>query len=601
MSAGNGAEAVRWNLGRIYEGPEDPAIRGDEEEVDRRVERFQRHRGVMREPDVGARKVREVVEELEQIRALSDRLVTYAALAASADQRDRTLASLYARLEERHRLWSAKILFAELDLRRLPAEALQRLIDSSEMARYRHFLEYQSQLAPHTLSEGEEQVAMKKNIAGRDAQVRFREEQAAQLDFGTLRVDGEDRPMTMASLVSLQEHPDPEVRFAARDRLNRTYRASRSVFAFLYGNVVKDQGIETDLRSFAEPIEVENVPNEIPGPVVRNLLDAGRRHLGLLHEYYRWKADKLGVARLRTCDLAAPLPGAKPDPIPWDRAQELVIGGFRRISPEFAEEVGRFFEEERIDAGPRPGKRGGAFCASVPGRKPHVLMNYTGTVNTMITLAHELGHGIHFVLSGEAQPYLQAYNMSKVIAEVASEFGECLLRDHLLETSEDESLKRKLLVSEVERFTGVIYRQLFYTEFELAAHARAAEEPLTADSLDTLWAEKARAHYGPHVELLESDVGGWSIVGHFVFNPFYCYSYALSQVVVLALYRKWKEEGDAFLPRYLDLLRGGWSGTPERLLAQAGIDLRDSAVLDEAFREFGERVRLVREAFDRET
>ena len=176
MGAANGAESVRWNLARIYEGPEDPAIRRDEGEIDRMVERFQRHRGTMRRRSVGAERVREAIEELEGIRFLADRLVAYAALAASADQRDRALASLYARLEERHRLWSAKVVFAELDLRRLPPDSLRRLVESPVLARYRHFLEYQADLAPHTLTEGEEQVALKKNIAGRDAQVRFREE-----------------------------------------------------------------------------------------------------------------------------------------------------------------------------------------------------------------------------------------------------------------------------------------------------------------------------------------------------------------------------------------------------------------------------------------
>jgi oligoendopeptidase F len=266
------------------------------------------------------------------------------------------------------------------------------------------------------------------------------------------------------------------------------------------------------------------------------------------------------------------------------------------MDPALADEVGHFFDEGRLDAGPRRAKRPGAFCAPVPGGKPHVLLSYTETWGSLVTLAHELGHGVHFVLSASEQSYLQSFGMSKVIAETASEFGECLLRDHVVETTEDSALKRQVAVSEVERFINVVFRQLLFTEFELAVHERAAKQPITADSLCDLWVEFARGHYGPDVELLETDRVGWATVGHFVFNPFYCYSYALSQVVVLALYRKWKREGKGFLPKFLGLLRGGWSGSPVELLERAGIDLMDSGVLEEAFLEFEERVAAVREA-----
>lgn len=186
--------------------------------------------------------------------------------------------------------------------------------------------------------------------------------------------------------------------------------------------------------------------------------------------------------------------------------------------------------------------------------------------------------------------------MSKVIAEVASEFGECLLRDHILRTGCDDNLRRQVLVGEVERFIGVVFRQLAFTEFEIAAHAKAAEGPLTTEILNRTFEGIIRDQYGPDVDLVPGDGCAWATVGHFVFNPFYCYSYALSQVVVLALYRKWKREGADFLPRYLDLLRAGFSGTPSELLADAGIDLEDSAVLEEAFLEFSDRVCAAKEA-----
>jgi len=591
-----GVDAVRWDLTHLYSGPEDPNIAGDEATVDRLVEDFQSYRGSLSQPTVGAAHVEKVLKEYEKIQFQADRLVVFAALAAAANQEDEKLAALNARMRERQSRWSARLVFAELELRRLPVDVLAKLSDNPALKRYRHYLRYQMSLAPHTLSEAEEQIILKKNIGGRDAQVRFREEYAARLNFGSLFIDGVEKPMTFASLIALQEGEDPELRFKARQRINETFHAQIRIFGFLYGNVVKDHGVEQEIRSYAEPIDVENVPNEIPSQVVRNLLDAARRNLPVLHGYYQYKAGKLGVPRLRTCDLMAPYPGIAPVAIPWSDSRDLVQQAFARLDPSFGEEVGRFFEEGRLDAAPRRGKRGGAFCAPVPGHKPHILMSYVDTMSSLVTLAHELGHGVHFVLSGSAQTYLQAYSMSKVIAETASEFGECLLRDQIIETSSDANLRKQLLVKEAERFIGSVHRQLLFTEFEIAVHEKAAREPLTAEGLCELWEKMARLHYGPHVEPIENDRVGWAAVGHFVFNPFYCYSYALSQVVVLALYRKWKREGRKFLPHYLDLLRGGWSGTPQDLLAQAGIDLLDPGVLDEAFREFEDRIRAAQEA-----
>ncbi len=581
---------IRWNLTPLYAGPDDPAITRDEAELDRMVERFQRHRPKLEDPGISPEQVAEIISEYERIRSVEARLGTYAVLAAAADQEDARLTGLFARIQERISRWTARTIFAELALQRLPATTLDKLAESPECARYRHFIRYMAALAPHTLSEAEEQIILKKNIAGRDATVRFREEHAAKLDFGSMTVDGVERRMTMADLASLQEHRDPEIRCQARTRALETYKAELPIFTFLYQNVVKDHAVEAELRGFGEPIDVENVPNEIPGEVVKRLIETARKHLPAMRDYYEWKRGRLGLDRIRTCDLVAPLPGAADTRIAWDSSRGLVERSFARLDPSMATEIGRFFEEGRLDPGPRKGKRQGAFCAPAPGMQPYVLLSYTDNLSSLVTLAHELGHGIHFSLSGSAQTYLQAYRMSKVIAETASEFGECLLRDHLLEMSDNRALRLQILAGEVERFIGVVFRQILFTEFEIRAHERASRETLTADGLSDLWEELNRDYYGPGVELLECDRAGWATVGHFVFNPFYCYSYALSQVVVLALYRKWKERGSAFLPGYIDLLRGGWSVTPEEMLGRAGIDLRSPTVLEEAFKELKERV-----------
>ncbi len=593
MPATLSSHDVRWDLSRLYRGIDDPRIERDREEVERRVVALERRRGAIAAGDPAA--VASVLEEYEDLSVVWDRLTTFAQLAACVDETDEAKVALRERFDELSRRWQARIVFINLEIQKIPDDRFARAVEDPRLAPYRHFLRFQKKLALHTLSENEEQIILKKNIAGRDAMVRFREEFASKMDFGRLVVDGEEREMTESELRALLEHPDPGTRAAAVERIFETYAREREVFHFLYANVLKDHGIERELRGYERPIDVECLSNEIDREIVDLAIAAARRHLPLVHEFYRWKGRALGLPRMRTCDRAAPITGKKPAPMRWEEGRRRIAEALGRFDAEFERAAAAFFEERRIDAAVHRGKRGGGFCAPVHGDDPYILVNYTDDVPSVMTTAHELGHAVHLAFSRRAQRPIQAYGMSKVIAETASEFFEAVLADHLIETSEDPALERYLLGDELDSFLATVNRQLMFTEFEIAAHDEAARGPVRAETLCDLWERLSREYYGPHVDLMPGERVGWSAIPHFYFNPFYCVSYALSHVVVLALYARYKKTGRDFVPGYRDLLAAGASGSPEELLGRAGIDLRDPRVYDEAYGEFARRFERLRE------
>jgi oligoendopeptidase F len=581
------AENVRWELAELYRGHDDPRIKTDMKALADRIDAFGENRGAVSHAD--ARKLLALVQEYEAIGAAIARLAAFAELHASTDQNDEKRTALRDEVQERSSRWVADLVFFDLELKKIPEERAQALLAASEIAPYRHWLVRLRSLARYTLSEAEERVIVKKNVAGRDALVQFREEYGSKIDFAAT-IGGKECKTQEDLLNILRSSTVPEDRALAANRLYGVYRQHEHVFQFLYKNIVRDHAITCELRGFEHPIDVENVPNEIPRSVVDALLASTRKHLPLAHEYYRWKGRALGLPRMRTCDRLAPVGKAKPHTIPWPQARSMVERCLDRFDPDFARMGRELFERRHIDAPSVPGKRSGGFCYPVPEADPWILVNFTDDIDSTFTVAHEVGHGVHFMLSRRSQRLLQAYEMSKVLAETASEFNESLLLDRLLEESTDDALKIDVLTHACDGFLGTVNRQVCFTEFELAAHEEAKARALTLDFCKAKWRELNELYYGPHVDLMPDEPWGYSYVSHFFFNPFYCLSYALSQVAVLALYGSWKKQGRSFVPGYRALLEGGGSGTPVDLLLKAGVDLRDPSNLDRAFETFAERM-----------
>ena len=377
--------------------------------------------------------------------------------------------------------------------------------------------------------------------------------------------------MTIDEARALRSSADRALRERASRAIHEAHAERSHVLGFVFNTVLQDHKIELDLRNYPTPIAPTLLDDELSAEVVESLMATTEANYALAQRYYRLKARALGLGDFGTHDLLAPLPG-KERKIPWEEGKRLVVDGFRSFSPLFAEIAERHFARRWIDVLPRPGKRGGAFCAAaVPELHPFVLTNYNERVDDVATVAHELGHAIHFTLAGKQS--LLNYGPTTPMAETASVFGEIVLARRLLDAEQDPVARRALLATRIEDILATVFRQVMYTRWEQAAHARRAEGVATAEDYGALWRREVGRLYGDAVALSDLDHWGWIGIPHFIHSRFYCYSYAFGQLLVLALYRRYTEEGDAFVPRYLDLLAGGGSGTPEELLARVGIDV----------------------------
>jgi oligoendopeptidase F len=361
------------------------------------------------------------------------------------------------------------------------------------------------------------------------------------------------------------------------------------VLTYITNTIFQDHGIDVALRGYAGVLAPTALDDELDQATIEALMAAVEERYPIVHEYYRLKARALGLADFATCDVLAPY-AATERRIPWPEAQKLVLGAFHQVAPGFADAARGFFEEGRIDAAPRPGKRDGAFCAGMlPGLPPYVLANYTGRIDDVSTIAHELGHGVHFLLAGRKQTPLN-YWPTTPMAETASVFGEMVLLRDLLGAEREPAARRQLYASRIEDAIATIFRQVAYTRYELAAHARRAEGVAPPEAYSALWSHEMKRLYGDAVAPGELDGWGWITIPHLIHSRFYCYSYAFGQLLVYALYRQWERSGAAFVSRYLGLLEAGGSEEPAALAARAGCDITDRAFWRQGLDLFAEMV-----------
>jgi oligoendopeptidase F len=351
-------------------------------------------------------------------------------------------------------------------------------------------------------------------------------------------------------------------------------RDESPLIAYILNTLYQDHRLETDLRRYPHPVAPTLLDDELPLATLDALMTAVESHYPVAQRYFSLKAKALGLDQLATHDVLAPYPDGERE-VRFDEARDEVLAAFDALSPRAQELARGFFDEGRIDAEARPGKRDGAFCAGmVPGVAPRVLVNFQGRLRDVFTLAHELGHGVHFALAAEKQSLLNYWPTSPM-AETASVFGEMLLTRRLLGAVQDRATRRQLLAARIEEALGTIHRQVAFTRYERNAHDERARAVLTTERLCELWSAETGRLYGDAVARGPLDVWGWAGIPHLLHYRFYCYSYAFGQLLVFALYERWQREGDAFVPRYLELLAGGGGDTPVALLKPLGIDLTD--------------------------
>jgi oligoendopeptidase F len=566
---------LRWDLTRLYAGPDDPNWAKDLDRAQERGKSF-RHdfRGRLRSDNLTAELLAAALRSYEELQKLGLQPYLYAQLLFAGDSRPDIHKALLARAREAWSALAEETLFFELELLAVDEERLSDLLRDPEVAPYGHYLQRLRAHAPYTLSEEVEQVLKRKDLSGKEAFVQLFEELTSSLKY-TFCLPGEEAPqeVTGEELLALLYQPDPEVRERAFATFLGQHADNALVLTSCFNNLLLDHAKEVELRHYPDLMTPTHLANETETEMVAHLMEVTESNYGLAREYFELKRRLLGLPRMRNTDLYAPL-GTESRQVPYAEAQGMVLAAFRGFSPALAKVAEAFFSERRIDVLPRPGKSGGAFCQGMrPGLPPYVLLNYTGTLRDVATLAHELGHGVHFALSQGQN--LFHYQAPLPFAETASVFGEMLLTRHLLDRESDRQAKIELLCGKLEDIIATTFRQNVLTRFELAAHRRRAEGLLAPDDLCALWWEENGKLYGDAVEMIEPYRWGWSYISHFIHARFYCYSYVFGELLVLALYQKYREEGSGFVPKYLELLSRGGSRKPAELLAPLGIDLAD--------------------------
>ncbi len=468
-----------------------------------------------------------------------------------------------------------RLLFFELWWKGLEDDAAERLLpDAIEHPDYRFYLEDLRRTKPFTLDEASEQIINLKDADGMSALITVYTMMTNRLEF-TLTIDGEIQTLTRDALMSHVYSPDPDRRAAAYAELYRVYENEAKILAQIYSNRVRDwYNEQVSVRGYDSPIAVRNVVNDIPDAAVDVLLDVCRQNAGLFQRYFTLKARWLGMEKLRRCDIYAPL-ASSDRTVAYGDAVEMVLETFDRFSPTVVRHARRVFSDHHIDSEVRKGKRGGAFCATVlPVQTPWVLMNYTGKVRDVATLAHELGHAIHSMMAEQHSVLTQ--HPSLPLAETASVFSEMLLTDRLLAVETDPNVRRDLLAAAVGDMYSTVMRQAYFVVFEKDAHA-AILNNASFEDLNALYLENLREQFGSSVELDDMFRYEWVAIPHIYHTPFYCYAYSFGQLLVLSLYRRYQEEGEAFKPGYLNLLASGGAARPAQLLQEVHVDMTDPA------------------------
>ena len=559
------ATAKRWSLQDLLPDPVEKSLQAALADLENKVSALEAQRESLSE-DIVTEVFLALLHEYEAISDIMGRLGAYGELWFSEDTHDQAALNMRDRIRATLTEAGNRILFFSLWLKEMPDETAERLIASSGDLRY--FLETERKFKPHTLSESEEQIINLKDANGIEAMMNLYEMITSKFIY-SLEVDGQTKTLTRDQLATYYRHPSPDVRAATYRELYRVYADNSTLLAQMYNHRVRDWKNEGGLRKFEQPISYRNLANDLPDKVVDTLLDVCRRNSAVFQRYFRLKANWIGMEKLRRYDVYAPL-AASDKEFAYGDAVEIVLDSFEHFSPRVAQLAGRVFTADHIDAEIRSGKRGGAFCYSVsPPLTPWVFLNYSGKARDVATMAHELGHAVHGMLAADHSPL--TFHSSLPLAETASVFAEMMLTDRLLNEESDPAVRRDLLAGAIDDAYATIQRQSFFTIFEKDAHSMISGGARVGD-ICVAYMDNLREQFGDSLELSDDFKWEWITIPHFYRVPFYTYAYSFGQLLVLALYRQYQQEGDPFVPRYLKLLSYGGSEEPVKVLEEAGFD-----------------------------
>lgn len=561
-----------WDLSELYSGTDDPRIDTDLKLALENAKKFEaKYRNQVCRADIQPDELLQALDDYETLLREQSRPGAYASLHYSTDTIDPVRGALTQKVREIGSQISTHLLFFDLELAQLPLETFDRLLQSDALNKYRHYLQQQQSLAKHYLSEVEETILEETaNVRGR-AFKRLFTEVVSRIKF-KFEKDGEVKELSQSELLSYSYDPDRKLRRQASESLAAELSNSSHVLTFIHNTLLHDKQISDRLRKFEHPESDRHLSNEVDKAAVDAMTNVCVRNFDIVHQYYDLKRRLLGLDELAHYDRYAPLRQQKQE-IAYADARNIVVDAFQRFSPRLGELVTPFFEKNWIDVPPRPGKRSGAFCAAVtPEHHPYVLLNYTGKARDVMTLAHELGHGVHDLLAGDNH-YLD-YHPVLPLAETASTFAELLVFEKLQHSLESDEERLALLCEKLEDTFATVFRQISMFRFERQLHAARREQgELTTEQINEMWQAAMSEMFGDSLKLGEDHRWTWLYIPHIVNTPFYVYAYAFGELLVLALYARYRQEGEAFLPKYFELLAAGGSQQPAELLQKLGFDI----------------------------
>jgi oligoendopeptidase F len=559
----------QWDLTDLYPTPDSPALESDLTRASSEAKAF-RDELFGKVVTLTGAELAAAIRRYEAVDEILTRAASYAGLLHSGNVSDPEVGRFYQTINERVTEISSQLVFFTLEINRIKDDVLPLLLGDPELAHYRPWIRDVRAFRAHELPEEMERLLLEKRVAGASAWVRLFDETEAALRFP---LGG--KKLTAAEALHLLQDPDPKKRRAAAKSISTVLGDNLRLFAHVTNTLAKDKEIEDRWRKFPRPQSSRNLSNYVEDEVVDALVAAVREsYPRISHRYYALKARWFGKKALPYWDRNAPIPEGKDRKVKWDEARDIVLAAYGRFSPKMAEVGKRFFDNAWIDAPTRPGKASGAFAhPTVPSAHPYLLLNYQGRTRDVMTLAHELGHGVHQVLAGPRGQLMSQTPLT--LAETASVFGEMLTFRALLDAEKNKAQRKVMIASKVEDMINTVVRQIAFYTFESKVHEGRRKSELTADQICDIWMGVQGESLGPAIALDPDYRVYWTYIPHFIHSPFYVYAYAFGDCLVNSLYSLYAESHPGFADKYLDMLAAGGTKRHKELLAPFGLDASD--------------------------
>ena len=574
-------DSQTWDLSDLYQGFDDPRLAEDLQKLQEAAIAFrEQYRGQVQ--SLTPEQIADCLQQLESLSEQSGFLYAFPALVFSADTRNTEAKQMQDKVMEALTGIENQLLFFDLELKALEASAFATLEAAPCLQPYYHYLYNIAKFRCHTLPEAVEQTRNQDNLTGRQAFINLRSVHLGEQEYEPVATPDGKIFSTEAELSALLFQSNAQVRYDSYRSIRQVMQQHNSLYGYILNTVSQDHKLENQMRGYGSTLEKQLLVDEVSEPVFRAIMDGTKARFDLWQRYYTLKGNALGE-KIRTCDVYAPWGNEQNPSLPYDTGVETLLAALDQFDANYARRAEEFFLKNWVDAKVRPGKRGGAFCWYSHGKHSYLLLSYTEDYNSLFTLAHEMGHGLHFAWIGDRQSYFNS-NPPMILAEIASTFNELLLLDYLLKQADNDlALKKSLITRQLEDQLNLLFRQSTVSRLELAIHDRAIAGSFDHTFVNEQWQSLYQELCGDAVDVLPEHQYDWARIGHIYFKPFYCYQYTASNIVSLACYQKYREVGKDFIPGYLELLAAGGSQDQVAALRQyVDVDLENPATINAA-------------------